>query len=169
MKKHEKTLVIDSSYVARSIISTERAFVISYKGNADIISEYPETFGVVNPNLEIFKPSIIRVFTYVKLNFQKVPLTRENVFKRDDYECVYCGNSHRRNLTIDHVVPQSKGGPNTWDNLVTACKSCNNEKADLTLKEYGKKIPKPQRPHYLMLLKKVHYLPEEWKPYLLLD
>jgi len=169
MKKYEKTLVVDSSYVARSIISTERAFVISYKGNADIISEYPETFGVVNPNLEIFKPSIIRVFTYVKLNFQKVPLTRENVFKRDDYECVYCGDSHRRDLTIDHVVPQSKGGPNTWDNLVTACKRCNNEKADLTLKEYGKEIPKPQRPHYLMLLKKVHHLPEEWKPYLLLD
>ena len=169
MKKYEKTLVVDSSYVARSIISTERAFVISYKGNADIISEYPETFGVVNPNLEIFKPSIIRVFTYVKLNFQKVPLTRENVFKRDDYECVYCGDSHRRDLTIDHVVPQSKGGPNTWDNLVTACKRCNNEKADLTLKEYGKLIPKPQRPHYLMLLKKVHHLPEEWKPYLLLD
>jgi hypothetical protein len=169
MKKYEKTLVVDSSYVARSIISTERAFVISYKGNADIISEYPETFGVVNPNLEIFKPSIIRVFTYVKLNFQKVPLTRENVFKRDDYECVYCGDSHRRDLTIDHVIPQSKGGPNTWDNLVTACKRCNNEKADLTLKEYGKDIPKPQRPHYLMLLKKVHHLPKEWKPYLLLD
>lgn len=168
MKKYEKTLVVDSSYIARSIISTERAFVISYKGNADIIAEYPETFGLVNPKLEIFKPSIIRVFNYVKLNFQKVPLTRDNVFKRDDYECVYCGASNKKDLTLDHVIPQSKGGPNTWDNLVTACKSCNNEKSDLTLKEYGKQIPKPQRPHYLMLLKKVHHIPEEWKPYLLL-
>lgn len=166
MRNYEKTLVIDSSYVARSIISTERAFVISYKGNADIIAEYPETFGVVNPNLTINKPSIIRVYTYVKMNFQKVPLTRENIFKRDDYACVYCGKDERRHLTLDHVIPQSKGGPNTWDNLVTACKKCNNEKASLTLEEYGKKIPKPQRPHYLMLLKKVHYLPEEWKPYL---
>ena len=168
MKKYEKTLVVDSSYIARSIISTERAFVISYKGNADILAEYPESFGLVNPNLTINKPSIIRVHTYVRLNFQKVPLTRENIFKRDDYQCVYCDNhTKRKDLTLDHVVPQSKGGPNSWDNLVTACKRCNNEKADLTLVEYGKDIPKPQRPHYLMLLKKVHFLPEEWKPYLL--
>lgn len=167
MRNYEKTLVVDSSYIARSIISTERAFVISYKGNADILAEYPETFGVVNPNLTINKPSIIRVFTYVRMDFQKVPLTRENIYKRDDYECVYCGKGERKNLTLDHVIPQSKGGPNTWYNLVTACKKCNNEKASLTLEEYGKEIPKPQRPHYLMLLKKVHHIPEEWKPYLL--
>ena len=167
MKKlYTKTLVVDSSYTARSIISTERAFVISYKGNADIIVEYPETFGLVNPKLEINKPSIIRVYTYVNKEFHKVPLTRENVFKRDGHECVYCGNENRKILTLDHVVPQSKGGPNTWSNLVTACKPCNNEKSDLTLKEYGKRIPKPQRPHYLMLLKKTTYIPDEWKPYL---
>lgn len=166
-KMYEKTLVVDSSYIARSIISTERAFVISYKGNADIVAEHPETFGLVNPKLEINKPSIIRVHTYVNINFQKVALTRDNVFKRDGFECVYCGDSNKKTLTLDHVVPQSKGGPNTWDNLVTACKRCNNEKADLTLKEYGKEIPKPQRPHYLMLLKKTNYIPDEWKPYLL--
>lgn len=169
MRNYEKTLVVDSSYIARSIISTERAFVISYKGNADILSEYPETFGVVNPNLTINKPSIIRVFTYVKMNFQKVPLTRDNVFKRDNYECVYCGeNFDKKVLTLDHVIPKSKGGPNTWDNLVTSCKKCNNEKADLTLEEYGKEIPQPKRPHFLMLLKKVSYIPEEWKDYLLM-
>jgi len=165
--RYSKTLVVDSSYIPRSIITTERAFVISFKGNADIIAEYPETFGVVNPNLEINKPSIIRVFTYVKLNFQKVPLTRENIYKRDNFECVYCGQTTKKLLTLDHVIPQSKGGPNAWDNLVTACKKCNGEKADLMVEEYTKNIPKPQRPHYLMLLKKTTYIPEEWKPYLL--
>jgi len=165
--RYDKTLVVDSSYIARSIITTERAFVISYKGNADVVVEHPETFGVVNPKLEIFKPSVIRVYTYVKLEYQKVALTRDNVFKRDGHECVYCGCNNRKTLTLDHVVPQSKGGPNTWDNLVTACKVCNNEKANLTLKEYGREIPKPKRPHYLMLLKKTNYIPEEWKPYLL--
>tara|TARA_B110000046_G_scaffold154358_1_gene164269 strand:+ start:2510 stop:3019 length:510 start_codon:yes stop_codon:yes gene_type:complete len=166
--RYDKTLVIDTSYIARSIITTERAFVISYKGNADVVTEYPETFGVVNPELTILKPSIIKVHTYVKMNFYKVPLTRENIFKRDGYVCVYCGNDKRKNLTIDHVVPQSKGGPNTWDNLVSACKRCNNQKASLTLEEYGKPIPKPQRPHYLMLLKKTLFIPDEWKPYLLM-
>ena len=168
MEQYKKTLVVDSAYIARSVIATERAFVISYKGNAEVIAEYPETFGVVNPTLEINKPSIIRVPTFIKLNFQKIPLTRQNIYKRDNYECVYCGEDNKKLLTLDHVVPQSKGGPNSWDNLVTACKRCNGEKSDLTLEEYGKPIPKPQRPHYLMLLKKVHHIPEEWKPYLLM-
>ena len=168
MEQYKKTLVVDSAYIARSVIATERAFVISYKGNAEVIAEHPETFGVVNPTLEINKPSIIRVPTFIKMNFQKVPLTRENIYKRDNYECVYCGEDNKKLLTLDHVVPQSKGGPNSWENLVTACKKCNGEKSDLTLEEYGKPIPKPQRPHYLMLLKKVHHIPEEWKPYLLM-
>lgn len=168
MEQYKKTLVIDSAYIARSVIATERAFVISYKGNAEVIAEYPETFGVVNPTLEINKPSIIRVPAFIKMDFQKVPLTRQNIYKRDNFECVYCGEDNKKLLTLDHVVPQSKGGPNSWNNLVTACKKCNGEKSDLTLEEYGKPIPKPQRPHYLMLLKKVHHIPEEWKPYLLM-
>lgn len=168
MEQYRKTLVVDSAYIARSVIATERAFVITYKGNAEVIAEYPETFGVVNPNLEINKPSIIRVPSFIKMQFQKVPLTRQNIFKRDAYTCAYCGETEKKSLTLDHVLPQSKGGPNTWDNLVTACKKCNGEKGDLLLEEYGKPIPKPQRPHYLMLLKKVQNIPEEWKPYLLM-
>lgn len=164
----KKTLVIDTSYIARSIVTTERAFVISYKGNADIIEEYDESFKLVNPHLDIKKPSIIKVRSYVDAPFQKVALTRENVFRRDGYECVYCGSDNKRTLTIDHVVPQSKGGSNTWENLVTACKSCNHEKSDLTLKEFGKKIPQPKRPHYLMLVKQMGEIPKEWKPYLFL-
>jgi len=167
MSKYQKTLVVDSSFIARSIISTERAFVISYKGNAEVIAEHPETFGLVNPKLTIHKPSIIRVFKYVKQSMHKVPLTRENIYRRDNFECVYCGCSTQKLLTLDHVIPQSKGGKNTWDNLVTACKQCNSEKADLTLEEYGKEIPEPKRPHYLMLLRAVHEIPKEWEPFLL--
>ena len=166
MNKYQKTLVVDSSFMARSIISTERAFVISYKGNAEIVAEHPETFGLVNPQLEIFKPSIIRVFKYVKQNIHKVPLSRENVYRRDNFECVYCGSSHIKSLTLDHVIPQSKGGKDSWDNLVTACRSCNSEKADLTLEEYGKEIPEPKRPHYLMLMKQMQDIPKEWETFL---
>jgi len=168
MENYKKTLVVDSAYIARSVIATERAFVITYKGNAEVVAEYEETFGVVNSDLTIHKPSIIRVPSFIKIEFQKVPLTRQNIYKRDNFECVYCGEGNKKLLTLDHVIPQSKGGPNRWDNLVTACKKCNGEKSDLTLEEYGKPIPKPQRPHYLMLLKKVHHIPEEWKPYLLM-
>ena len=166
MGDFRKTLVVDSTYMARSIISTERAFVISYKGNAEIIAEHPDTFGVVNKSLQIFKPSIIRVFKYVNKQLHKVPLTRENVFIRDNYECVYCGESNKRVLTLDHVIPQSKGGKDSWNNLVTACKKCNSEKDCLTIEEWGREDPKPRRPHYLMLMKRVTEIPEEWEPYL---
>jgi CRISPR/Cas system Type II protein with McrA/HNH and RuvC-like nuclease domain len=153
--------------MARSIISTERAFVISYKGNADIVSEHPESFKLVNPELDIKKPSIIRVYKYVNQIIQKVPLNRDNVYRRDNFECVYCGDNNRKTLTLDHVIPQSKGGKDTWDNLVTACRKCNSEKSNLTLEEYGKEIPQPRRPHYLMLMKQVYNdIPKEWEPYL---
>jgi 5-methylcytosine-specific restriction endonuclease McrA len=164
MSKFRKTLVVDSSFMARSIISSERAFVISYKGNAEVITEHPESFKLVNPNLDIKKPSIIRVFKYVKQEYQKVPLNRQNIFKRDNFECVYCGSD--KNLTLDHVIPKSKGGPDSWENLVTACKGCNGEKADLTLEEYGKEIPQPKRPHFLMLMRQMDYVPLEWEKFL---
>jgi 5-methylcytosine-specific restriction endonuclease McrA len=166
MSKYNKCLVLDSSYIPRSIISTERAFVISYKGNADIVKAHPESFKLINPTLDIKKPSIIRVFKYVNKQITKVPLSRENVFKRDGYCCVYCGDDHKKTLTLDHVIPQSKGGKDSWENLVTACKKCNLQKSDLTLKEFGKEIPQPRRPHYLMLMKQVTYIPKEWKDYL---
>ena len=164
--KTKQTLVLDSSLMPRSIINPVRAFVIALKGNAEILYEYPETFGLVNPELKIHKPSVIKVFKYVNQEYKKVPLSRENVFKRDNHTCVYCGETHRRVLTIDHVIPKSKGGPDSWENWVTACRNCNHEKADLTLEEYGKEIPLPKRPHYLMLMKQLEYIPEEWRHYL---
>ena len=166
MSKYQKALVVDASFIARSVISTERAFVISYKGNAEVIAEHPETFNLINPDLTIHKPSIIRVAKYVKQNIQKVPLTRENIYRRDNYECVYCGSSNQKTLTLDHVIPQSKGGKDSWSNLVTACRPCNHEKADLTLEEYGKEIPEPKRPHYLMLMRSMTHIPKEWETFL---
>lgn len=168
--KNLKTLVVDKTYIARAIISPERAFTIYYKGNADIVHKYKEKFKTVNPDLEIHKPSIIRIYSFVNTNnlIFKVPLSRENIYKRDNYQCVYCQESDKKQLTLDHVIPKSKGGKDTWDNLVTACKRCNNEKSDLTLEEYGKDIPKPYRPHYLMLIKRVQKIPKEWEPYLFL-
>lgn len=165
--KYRKALVLDSSHIARSIITTERAFVITYKGNAAIMAEYPESFGLVNKNLIINKPSIIVVPSYINIKDQKAPCNRENIYKRDNHECVYCGKGKAKSdLTLDHVIPQSRGGGNTWENLVTACKPCNGEKSDLELKDFTDKVIDPKRPHYLMLMKAVDYIPEEWKSYL---
>jgi 5-methylcytosine-specific restriction endonuclease McrA len=169
MNKYTKTLVLDSSYMPRSIITSLRAFVVVYKGNAVVIEDHDCMFNMCDPEVVIYKPAVIRVPKYVNTHHHKVPLTRENVFKRDGNECVYCGDTNYKTLTIDHVIPQSKGGGNTWDNLVTACRKCNGEKADLSLEEFGKEIPQPRRPHYLMLLKSVDYIPESWKKYLFFE
>lgn len=164
--KDTKCLVVDNSYMPRSVITTERAFVITYKGNAETLHNHDTYFGTVNKSLAYPKPSVIRIFKYINLQYSKVPLTRRNIYKRDEYSCVYCGDSDRSQLTLDHVVPQSKGGKDTWENLVTSCSRCNSEKADLDIHEWGREHPNPRRPHYLMLMKTLDYIPVEWNQFL---
>lgn len=160
-------LVVDSAYMPRSIVDTHRAFVIVYKGNAEVLHNYDTYFKTPTTEMVYPKPSIIRILKYVNLEYRDVPLTKNNIFKRDDFRCVYCGKSNTQDLTIDHVVPKSRGGRDKWDNVVTACKRCNNQKADLTLEEWGKEDPQPKRPHYLMMMKKTKgKIREEWKKYL---
>ena len=127
---------------------------------------HDEKFGLVKKDIDIFKPSVIRIQNYIPMEYKNVPLTRKNIFERDEYTCIYCDCKRKNLMTIDHIIPQSKGGKNTWENMITACRSCNGEKSDLSLEEFGKIIPVPKRPHALMLLKKVHYIPKEWEKYL---
>lgn len=168
-KGKTKTLVVDSAYMPRSVITSTRAFVIVYKGSAEVVEYHDEYFKLANPEYKFKKPSIIRIPRYINAKYHDVNLSRENVFKRDNHTCVYCGSRNFRSLTIDHVVPQSKGGKDSWDNLVTACLTCNNEKADMSIDEFGKEIDKPRKPHHLMLLKQLSYIPSEWKPYMLIS
>ncbi len=80
-------------------------------------------------------PSVIRLRTYVKVPFRRrVPLNRRAVFARDDGSCQYCG---RNAENIDHVLPRSRGGTHTWENVVAACRPCNNRKGDRTPHEAG--------------------------------
>jgi hypothetical protein len=162
-----KTLVLNSSYMASSIIPSYRAFSIHYKGNADVITTYQDTF-ITTINDKFPVPSIIRVPKWFEQEYHRVPLTRENLYKRDNYTCVYCGLNKRDQLTIDHLIPVSKGGKDTWENWVTACRSCNSEKSNLDVEEWAKEVPRPYRPHYLMLVNKNlgQPVPDDWKPYL---
>lgn len=178
--KFSQTLLLDSSFMPKDVVDSKRAFAIWYKyankdrsdhdfekkGNCEILHNHPAKFGLVKKEIEIFKPSVIRVKSYIPISYSKVPLTRINIFKRDNWTCIYCGDTRKNRMTVDHIIPQSKGGPNTWENMITACKKCNHEKSDLDLEEYGKEIIIPHRPHALMLLKKVKYIPYVWKKYL---
>lgn len=111
-------------------------------------------------------PSVIRLHRYLRVPYRKVELSRKNIFRRDAHTCQYCGNKH--DLTLDHILPKSRGGPDTWENLVTACKSCNNIKGNKTPKEAKMTLMnKPSKPHHLIYLKQfVTNLDDKWKPFL---
>lgn len=113
--------------------------------------ETPEEIDWVHtPSTSFIVPRVIRLLTFDKIQMEYVKLTRRNVFERDKYTCQYCGKIFSRNhngLNIEHVVPRSQGGKNTWTNLVCSCIKCNQKKANKTPREAGMKLlRKPFKP-----------------------
>lgn len=162
-----KVLVLSKSYEPLSITSSRKAFLLVYTDKAEVID-----FGsgvLRSPTVSFNVPSIIRLKTRPKYSiYSKVELNRKNIFRRDNNQCQYCGSFE--NLTLDHIIPKSKGGSSSWDNLVTACNSCNNKKDNKMLHEVGMKLrSEPKRPNYVQFLIKKNKIQESWKPYLFLN
>jgi 5-methylcytosine-specific restriction endonuclease McrA len=162
-----KVLVLNQDYQAISICSPERAFVLVYLGKAEQLHSYT-SLALRTVNRSFHHPSVIRLLRYVHLPFRKVALSRANIFRRDGHKCAYCGS--RQNLTIDHVVPRSQGGKDTWDNLVTACQVCNTKKGDRTPEQAEMPLYRdPFRPSFIMFLHNYSGRPDEdWMPYLMM-
>lgn len=159
-------LVLNQNYEAISVCSVHRAFILLYLNKAELVDVVEGAY-IRSPNKDYEKPSIIRLAKYVKVPYQKVSLTRTNIFRRDGNVCAYCGSS--RNLTIDHIIPKSRGGKDCWENLVTACSFCNSKKGNLTLEESGLTLnKKPYRPSHIVFLRETsgNSIYECWKPYL---
>ena len=117
--------------------------------------------------LSIPIPYVVKLKNYLYVKPKQLALTRNNIIKRDNSECQYCGKTNIV-LTIDHVIPKNKGGDDTWENLVSACVKCNLKKADSSLKDINMNlINKPKKPHYLIYMQEhVSNEYESWKPYL---
>lgn len=91
-------------------------------------------------------PTVIRLRSYVKIPYKEISLSRRNVLHRDSYTCQYCSD-RRHDLTIDHIIPRSRGGADTWDNVVAACLRCNVKKGDRTPREASMPLlTTPRRP-----------------------
>jgi 5-methylcytosine-specific restriction endonuclease McrA len=162
-----QVLVLNQDYQALAVCEPQRALILVLGQKAEMIAEVAgRKFRSVRQEFDF--PSVIRLFTYVQFPYRRVAMTRENIFRRDRYQCVYCGST--RNLTLDHVVPRSKGGGHRWDNLVTACRKCNAQKGDLSPAEAGLSLAcQPYRPSFIMYLGCFAGLvQEDWKPYLFL-
>jgi len=130
-------LVLNADYRPLNVTTFQRGFNLVWKGKAEVV-EYDKDRPVVSTIGTYKRPLIIRLVRYVYIPFKKVPLSRQNIFRRDGHKCGYC--SSKKDLTLDHILPKSRGGKNTWTNLVTCCKKCNNKKDDQTPKEAGMKL-----------------------------
>ncbi|GAB3527921.1 HNH endonuclease [Arthrobacter monumenti] len=139
-----RTLVLNAGYEPLAVVTFRRAIVLVLGGKASIIAEAGDP--VVGPNEILARPSVILLNRYVKVPYREgAPVTRRGVLRRDNHLCGYCGKPAS---TIDHIVPKSRGGAETWENLVACCLRCNNAKDDHTLREMGwelRVLPKPPR------------------------
>ena len=114
----QSVLVLNQNYEAISICSDRKAVVLIFLKKAQMVETYGINIHAVT--IEIPYPSVIRLNRYVQKPYQKVSLSRSNIIKRDKHTCQYCGKNHQP-MTIDHVIPKSVGGKDTWENLVCAC------------------------------------------------
>ena len=122
---------------------------------------------VRSQHMEMPLPSIIRLTCYIRVPHKRVELSRRNILKRDGFKCQYCGTV-KGPLTVDHIIPRTKGGKDTWDNLVSACVKCNNKKGDRTPDQANMPLMrKPKQPSHLYFIQHFIGITEEcWKPYL---
>jgi len=132
----EKVLVLNSDFTPLNVTNVYRGFNLVSNGKAEIVksSDRPICTGVK----EFIRPLIIRLLNYVRYRPKGVKISRQRIFSRDKHTCVYCGS--KRNLTIDHILPKSRGGKNTWTNMVTCCSPCNRKKGDKTPEESNLKM-----------------------------
>ena len=150
IQPYSTVLVLNSSYEPLHFTNWKRAVVLLYKEKAKVISK-----------------TVIRLVNYVIIPFRRMNNlypTRGLIYKRDKNKCQYCGST--KSLTIDHVIPKSKGGEDTWENLVVACSSCNVKKGDKLLEQTNMKLAKtPRAPVSKILMDLENTSNEEWIDY----
>ena len=135
------TLLLNATYEPLCVVSSRRAIVLVLAEKAEAVDTAADVVHAERVSLAV--PVVARLTRYVRVPYPaSVPLSRRAVFTRDGQTCVYCGGSA---TSIDHVVPRSRGGTHTWDNVVAACRRCNHTKADRSLAELGWALPQPPR------------------------
>lgn len=143
-----QTLLLTPWMAPERVISWQRAIVLFYLGKVEVLEEYDER--VVSPSITLRTPAVVRLRKGAPARAQKraVSFSRANVFARDGYRCQYCGvRKAAHALNFDHVLPRVRGGKTSWENIVTSCYACNENKGARTPGEAGMTLlRKPQRP-----------------------
>ncbi|MCL4858811.1 MAG: HNH endonuclease [Caldilineaceae bacterium] len=148
----KQVLVLNAGYEPLSLVSVRRAVVLLLREKAELLEATQQMLSSASHSVPV--PLVIRLVHYVKLPHRRVPATRTAVMLRDAYTCQYCAEAPgRQNLTVDHVIPRSRGGKHGWENLVTACKRCNQKKGSFTPDEAMMSlVRRPFEPTYVALV-----------------
>jgi len=140
---NRKILLLNKSEEVLEIITYKEAISKLVRQVAQRPYQYDDVYQIKTVSGFFELPTAIVLEEYKKVPYKKVSLSKDNLLKRDDFACQYCGVSLNRNtLTMDHVFPECRGGKRTWKNIVASCKECNNKKDKRTPKEAGMELKK---------------------------
>lgn len=160
-----RVLVLNASYEPLSVVSTRRAVVLVLNHKASVVVGRSETWASERSTVEV--PSVVRLNRFVKVPYRKaIPVTRRAVFGRDNHRCQYCGAPAE---SLDHVMPRSKGGDHSWENVVACCRPCNIRKGDRSPSEAGLRLsrrPAPPRRYAWIYASTGFQVDPSWHPYL---
>jgi len=165
----EPVLVLNATFEPINVTAVRRALVLLLKGVAQAEEHNHAEIHSANASMRV--PSVIRLLTYRRIPQQTRALSRKNILLRDRNTCQFCGRTlPASELTLDHVIPRSRGGLSTWENLVTCCYRCNNQKGDRTPEEVGLRLVRRPRPFTLhtsrQLMRMMGHQDEKWRKYL---
>jgi 5-methylcytosine-specific restriction endonuclease McrA len=166
---HRPVLVLNSSYEPINVCAARRAVVLVLKGVA--AAEEHSGWHIHSARHALVIPSVIRLLEYRRIPHQARALSRKNILMRDRYTCQYCLSTFSAGeLTLDHVVPRSRRGETTWENLVACCNPCNNLKGNRTPEEAGMRLARAPRPFSLHtsrhLMRLLGHSDDQWRKYL---
>jgi 5-methylcytosine-specific restriction endonuclease McrA len=163
--------VLNASFEPLHVVTWQRAIQLLFQGKVEVVEESEQEIRTVRITIKV--PAVLRLLTYVPLTKKRniVRFSRANIFLRDNHVCQYCNRPFNRNhLTLDHVIPIVQGGKKNWENIVTACKPCNQRKGGRTPAQAGMHLHrKPKQPHWLPTATfqlGLTQTPERWRIYL---
>jgi 5-methylcytosine-specific restriction endonuclease McrA len=161
-----RALILNASFEPLSVVPSRRAVVLVARGRASVVEHYSEVWHSATRAFPV--PSVVRLNTYIRVPFERtIPVSRRAVFGRDSHRCQYCGGPAEN---IDHVLPRSRGGLHTWDNVVACCRRCNVHKGDRLPAEVGLNLirrPAPPNRYGWIYASAGYVLEPSWQPYLL--
>ncbi len=162
-----RVLVLNASYEPINVCTVRRATVLLLKSRAELLERGEGT--IHSERLELDRPCVIRLMRYVRIprDVHRRKITRKAVLARDSYTCQYCGRE-AAGLTVDHVIPRSRGGQSVWENIVASCAPCNRKKGNRLPREismHPARRPRPPGPTVFIQIASPR-IPLAWEPYL---